>query len=242
MTSLNFVIGHGTFSILRNSKTSSIKICLNSIRTQFCRMVTSLNGGSMRSVWAMVSGYRRVWKTETVTWQTGQLSSFVMSITDIMLRRARLHLWQTYLAHCTIIMTFLFLLNALIAELRWPSSRRRESNSGRSLTDKETVSTRTINCHCKRLDKYDSYCISESFKETFVVAKDQMFGLLRLWYSTTDDTKHGKSDNHHVVIRTGDNKHGECDDGFFIDPFFDCLSLRSKALQSIKVCNIFILL
>ena len=113
---------------------------------------------------------------------------------------------------------------------------------GRSLTDMETVSTRTINCHCKRLDKYDSYCISESFKETFVAAKDQMFGLLRLWYSTTDDTKHGKSDNHHVVIRTGDNKHGECDDWFFIDPFFDCLSLRSKALQSIMVCNIFVLL
>ena len=132
-------------------------------------------------------------------------------------------------------MTFLFLLNALTAELRRPSSRRRESNSGRLLTDKETVPTRTIDCHCKRLDKYDSYCISESFKETFVAAKDQMFGLLRLWYSTTDNTnKHGKSDNHHVVIRTGDNKHGECDDRFFIDPFFDCLSSFLSVIKYTK--------
>ena len=32
---------------------------------------------------------------------------------------------------------------------------------GRSLTDKETVSKRTIENHMKRLDKYNPYCISE---------------------------------------------------------------------------------
>ena len=74
---------------------------------------------------------------------------------------------------------------------------------GRALTNEETVSTRTIDNHCKRLDEYDSYCISESFKETFVSAKDQMYGFLRLWYSSTDDTKHGKADNHHVVFALG---------------------------------------
>jgi len=100
---------------------------------------------------------------------------------------------------------------------------------GRALTDKETVSTRTIDCHSKRLHEFDTYRISETFRETFVEAKDQLFGFLRLWYSTTDDTKHGKSDNHHVVIRTGDYGFRDQDDefqddDFFINPFFDCLS------------------
>ena len=58
--------------------------------------------------------------------------------------------------------------------------------------------------------------------------------ILRLWYSTTDDTKHRKSDNHHVVIRTGDNIHGECDDGFLIDPFFDCLSSFQSVTKDTK--------
>ena len=105
---------------------------------------------------------------------------------------------------------------------------------GRPLKDHETVSKRTIDNHMKKLDEYDSYCVSQSFKRTFVESKDQLYGFLRLWYSSTDDTKHGKSDNHHVVIRTGDYIYGKNDDGFSIDPFFDCLSSFQSVTKDTK--------
>ena len=59
----------------------------------------------------------------------------------------------------------------------------------RPLKDKETVSTRTIDNHMKKLDEFDAYTISETFKKTFVDSKDQLYGFLRLWYLSTDDTK-----------------------------------------------------
>ena len=57
----------------------------------------------------------------------------------------------------------------------------------------------------------------------------------RIWAMTsTDDTKHGKSDNHHVVICTGDKVTASQDDGFLLDPFFDCLSSFQSVTKDTK--------
>ena len=98
---------------------------------------------------------------------------------------------------------------------------------GRALTDDEIFSVRAIRNNIMKLCLIDSYRISQTFEATFGITAKFPLGFPRYWYTTTDDTKHGKSDDRHVVIRTGDSgfDNEDDDDGFGLgNPFFDVLS------------------
>jgi len=106
---------------------------------------------------------------------------------------------------------------------------------GRPLMTKEFFSVRTIRNHIMRLCIIDAYFLSKKYEDTFLAK--QRFGYKRFFYTSTDDTKHGKHYNSHVVIRTGDAGFDEGDeknDGFYINPFFDCISTRQSVSKDNK--------
>jgi len=65
-----------------------------------------------------------------------------------------------------------------------------------------------------RLCIINDYHISKQYES--ISNRKQIYVFIRLWYNTADDTKHGKHDNMHVVIRSGDNSL-EDDDGFKVN-------------------------
>jgi len=107
--------------------------------------------------------------------------------------------------------------------------------TGQALLPEEFPSARTIRNNIEKIDKIDDYRISQVFEKEFK-DKKQPFGFIRSHYISTDDTTHGKADDHHVIIRSGDYgpPEDEVEDlvGFFTYPFFDCLASCSSASKN----------
>ncbi|KAL7523503.1 hypothetical protein ACHAXR_002265, partial [Thalassiosira sp. AJA248-18] len=92
--------------------------------------------------------------------------------------------------------------------------------NGQPPPKEEVFSKSTLRNHMTRLSIIDDYHVARKYEEVF--KKKQKFGFKRFWHMTTDDSKFAKHDDRHVVLRTYDS--GENDDGFHINPHFDCLS------------------
>ena len=70
----------------------------------------------------------------------------------------------------------------------------------------------------------DDYFIAKNFDDVF--NRKQLYGFIPFYFTTMDDTKHGKHDNRHLCFRSGDMGFDDSndDDGFKINPFFDLLT------------------
>ena len=103
---------------------------------------------------------------------------------------------------------------------------------GRALKSDEFVSKRTVKNHITRINLIDDHLIAQEYEKIFNV--EQKYGFKCMWYSATDDTKHGKAGARYVALQCGDMGLLEDDGGFSMNPFFDCLSTAQSTSKDWK--------